>query len=792
MIQNTFYAARLMAGSLALIVLAPAIGKAQSAPAQNSTSDVVQMSAFEISAENVEGYATTSSTAASRISVPITELPTSVITINEKIIADTVAISAEDTLNLIGGVSAMAETRSNQSNRFSARGYTTSGAQRDGFPDLLFGQNGGFNYAFVERIEYVKGPNGILYGQHTPGGVLNFVSKKPLGSPRTTIGAMVGSYGLYRGDLDTSNYFDRDRKFGYRLSASYMLNKGALDHPGEVFIDEGFLAINPVVNYRSDNGLEVWLWTGFIRDKSPRMNRITKTFQRSGDGIAHPLKETLEDGLAHNIVTNQSEVSTDSYEFGATKSFELGAVKLDARVLARYIDQFDSGALVTTAGSDTFVDPNGNIIGTDARTIDFSLVDGNLGGFYRPGLQTTGRKLATQSYTYASDFGFSFDIGATKHKLLVFGAINEFETASDPGINGIIYRLRDAAAADVLASLGAEVVNGQPRIWLNPLGRIAFAGIDPQVVVDNATVANQLSFTVTQSDQVGYGFMERMSWWDNRAIVVAGMRHTDNDTTVTVNNGTPSSTSDGSWTSSFGALGKIYDGEAGEFALFFNSNETFVPVFSLDQRLATFGEKFPNRTIDVEEFGIKLDLLDSRLVATASVFDMTEDNVLIRLTDVDGSITGEVDRSYSVPGGARSTDGWELDLAYNVAPGLDTVFSYGRRDAKLEDGSIPHGQPDATFSGLARYELADGTLKGLSLLWQYTWWGDSILSTRTSWKIPAGGLHTAVIGYRWGNMDFRLRVENVFDDLNLLPSVNETAVGVTNHRNYRFAVSYRF
>src|SRR6185436_14620283 len=127
--------------------------------------EVIPLSPFEVASGAVQGYATTSSTSASRIAVPITDLSTSIIAINEQLIADTLAVTAEDTLNLVGGVSAFAETQSQEMNKFSMRGYTSSVAQRDGFTDFLYGLNGGFSYTFIERMEVVKGPNGILYGQ---------------------------------------------------------------------------------------------------------------------------------------------------------------------------------------------------------------------------------------------------------------------------------------------------------------------------------------------------------------------------------------------------------------------------------------------------------------------------------------------------------------------------------------------------------------------------------------------------------------------------------------------------
>jgi outer membrane receptor protein involved in Fe transport len=758
-------------------------------PAQLQQEDVINLSAFEVSADAIRGYATTSAASASRIAVPITELPSSVIVINEAIIEDTMAVMASDTLNLIAGVATHTEMGASEKNSIAARGYTALGAQRDGFPDVLFGQFGGFSYSLVDRIEYVKGPSGILYGEHTPGGVLNLVSKRPLRNPRTRVGVMAGSFGFYRGEFDTSRRVGSEGRLGYRLAASYMLTEGPLRHPGQLYKDKGFTAINPVVSYTFANGLDVWAWTGFIRDKTNRLTRMTKTFALGGDGIAHPHPAIMRDGLAHNTVSSSTGVDTDNYELGATKRLEFGPVRLDARLLGRYSDQLDSGSLVTTIGSDVFVNRQGTIIGTDTRFTDFSAVRDDMYGFYRNGLQTTGTRTKTKTSTYAADFAFSFDIGPTRHKFLAFAMRNEVDRLATPGIDGRVYRITDAA---ILERLGAERVGNVGRVYLYPRERIFFAGVDPSVIVANANQIVVQNTTQTDSEQTAFGFMERMSFLNQRIFLVGGMRHTSENASVSINHAAPSLTTDRSWTSGYGILGKVYTGKHGEVALYYNANETFVPVFTLDQRLATFGRKFPNRTVEVNEFGAKFDLMDSRLVATASIFDMVENNVLVREVDVDGTVTGVVDRAYSVPAGRRTSEGWELDLAFNVMRGLDTIASYGRRSARLEDGLVPFGQPKATASVLARYQVQSGMLRGASAAWQYTWWGESTLNTRTNWLVPSGDLHSAVLGYRWKKMSFRLRIENVPNKLHLKPSSNETSVVVTNPRNYRFGVNYTF
>jgi outer membrane receptor for ferric coprogen and ferric-rhodotorulic acid len=752
------------------------------------TEQPVQLSAFEVSSDAVRGYATTSSTSASRIAVPITDLAMSLITINEQMIADTVAVQPEEVLNLVGGMSAFNDTRSQEGNTFALRGYTQTGAQRDGFDDVLFGANGGFDFAFVERMEVSKGPNGSLNGEMSPGGSLNLVGKRPLAKPRTKFSFMVGSYDFYKADVDHSGLVDKAGKLGYRLSASYRNTKGPLRHPGDA--KKGFLAINPSVRYRFGHGLETWIWTGFIRDQSPRLRPIVRGF-RTPDGRGAFLMSLADDGGAHNVLTNRQQVDTDNYEVGATKTFEIGRVRMDVRLVGRHIEQLDTNRRVRTVGTggstDTFVDTNGAILGTDSRNIDYSVAATRLGGFFRNQAIADGTSITSDSTTAAIDFNLSFALGPTRHRMLISANHNEGNRLTSPGLGGINYTVTNL---DLLRSLGADVVGNTARIWLYPLSRAALVGIEPEEVAAIADTRARQTVTTQESSRDGIGVNERMSLFNQRVILTGGAKYTH--TEITTQSGTaarvPNATSD--WSTSLAGLVKVYKAEKGEVVLFANTKDTFIPVFTIDRRLATNGQKYPNRTAQENEIGLKLDLLGSRVVATAAAFDKVEDNALVSEIDEDGTITGVPGRSYNTPIGERTTKGWDLDLSANVSRNLNVVLAYGHVREKQANGTPRNGRAANTWSTLARYEVQSGPLKNASLLWQYTWWGASRLNNRTYWTVPPGDLHTAVLGYRWKKYTFRLRIENVFDDVNLRPGVNETAVGVTNRRNYRFSADW--
>lgn len=538
----------------------------------------MQLSAFEVTTESVRGYATTSSTSASRISVPVTELPSSLITINEQLIADTVATPPEEVLILVG--------------------------------------------------------------------------KRPLATPRTKIGLMVGSYSFYKADLDTSGLVDQAHKLGYRLLASYRHTDGPNDHPADVNKRKGFFAINPSLRYRFDHGFEHWFWTGFIRDKTPRLRRITKTLEASNDDVAHPLYTVADDGGAHNVLTYLAQVKTDNYEVGATKTVTLFGVRADLRLLARHIEQLDSNVLVNaTGGADVFVDRAGAIIGTDGRIFDFSRVaDDKLAGFFRTQAQVSGRADTTESDTYATDVSLAFKLGPTQHKLLISGSINEAQRESRPGVDGRTYQI---PSADVLQRLGAERVGTTSRIWLYPISRNVFAGIDPSTIIANANSSSVQSETFQDSTRSGLGFNERMSTFGDRLFLTAGARYTHTEITTQTGTAAASRNATSDWSNSFTALVKAYKGEKGEVSLYANTKSTFIPVFTIDRRLATFGEKYPNRTAKENELGLKFDLHGSRFVATPAVFDKLEDNALVNDLDEDGSVTGTVGRTYQ----SRSASG---------------------------------------------------------------------------------------------------------------------------------------
>lgn len=763
-------------------------------PAQGSPPEqVVTLSAFEVSDQANRGYVTTSSMSASRIAVPITELPSSVVVINEKLIADTVAFELRDTLSLVSGIQQSAPPQG--SNEISMRGYTLVGAQRDGVTDYLMSTgaeaSGGFDYALAERVEIVKGPSGVLYGAHNPGGIMNIVSKRPLARPQGRITAMAGSYETYRAELDASNFFDDARRFGYRLVIARSDTNGIVDDRPQK--GDGLLALNPSVSFRSRDGWNVWLWSAIVRDHLRKATYGTPALPTDADFRfpSNPSKHgaPLYEVAYNHMLTNLQYTDADIYEAGVSKNFEVGPVRIDVRLLGRDFDQEGEGAS-RIRGVDAFdilVGRDGRIIGQDFRAIPFTSARGNVAQMGRAAVRYDYNPFHTTGQLGSADVNFRFDVGPVRNQLLAYGTRGYRKSLT----NVSNYDIRNPAT---LSSLGYPTIDGRVIVVFWP--RPVYVPTPQQMIQlsDARTIGRD---TLNKIDDTSFGAIERLSFWNDRIFLVGGYRSDKQEsTTQTFQNGAVVATTrndDTVDTSSLSALVKVYKGERGEASVFVNSNETFIPVTTIDRRLATFGQKYPNRIASNDEYGLKLDLWQSRIVTTVSIFKTTETNVLVTENDETGAITGVPSTFYQTPIGTRTTKGWEADVNVAPLPGWEMILAYSKVDPRLETGNYAQKIAFNTFTAALRHEVTRGRFKGLSAMWQYNRWGRSALSSRSYWLIPGGDVHTAVVGYQFGrHWTARLRVENVFDQREVYPSTNETALDITRDRNYRAAVTYSF
>lgn len=734
------------------------------------------------------------------MAVPLLDTPASIIVIDEKLIDDVVADNMADTLNFVSGMFQSGTVGSGLTTeaQYSIRGYTSSGAMRDSIPDYQVSGVGGFSYTAIERIEIAKGPAGVLFGEHNAGGVVNLISKRPLAEPMTKLVGTTGSYGEWKGEVDTSNFADKDHRFGYRLAASIGNSKGELELPGEP--GPYTWAVNPSLSYDFGHDLKVWLWASMIDDRSPR--RINSAYEfgdtNGGGQVFYPMATEGKDTV---VLLDTQQVRSNSYEFGATKNFQIANVDAATRFVARYTNLNSDTSRIRTSGTNHWYGRQWNEIVSTApaglgneQGFFAKALAGDLAYYTRTGMRLQPGNEYVNAMSYSLDCNLNFALGPTKHSMLVYG---QYIKKKDETVNRLI-EIPDIKVipADVIAAMGWKIIDGHGVIvnWPTPnVGKVT-----PDFVRQYASTNRLISWPRVDQESWNFGATDQISILHNRLIGVGGARY-DNDTALSYVNASPGSTiagqhlSDANWTSRYGLVYKLYDAKQGNQAmLFYNHSGTYVTVYDRDIRIAHFGERFPNRTITTNEEGFKVDLWGDRVTGTVSHFDNLENNILLQGRDNgnDGIIGYE--GNYNYPGGNRTTKGWEADISANPIKGWDALISCSDIQSMLSDGLPAFSIPFQTFAAVNRYQFQTGVLKGFSALWAYNHWGRSLLNRSTpDFWVPPGDTHTVVLGYNWRRYDIRLRIENIFDKIDAIPSSWWTQVGFVKGRNFRLSLTYR-
>lgn len=130
----------------------------------------------------VKGVVAKKTTTGSKTATDITEIPQSVSVVGREEIDAQGAQKVDEALRYTAGVFAQPFGPDSDTNWLFIRGFqaTATGTYLDGLQLFSYAFGGFYVDSFgLERIEVLKGPASVLYGSSNPGGVVNYVSKRP-------------------------------------------------------------------------------------------------------------------------------------------------------------------------------------------------------------------------------------------------------------------------------------------------------------------------------------------------------------------------------------------------------------------------------------------------------------------------------------------------------------------------------------------------------------------------------------------------------------------------------------
>ncbi|MHA6194590.1 TonB-dependent siderophore receptor [Pseudomonas wadenswilerensis] len=176
----------------------------------------------------VDGYVATRSGTATKTDTSILEIPQSINVITAEQVQVQGARNLTQALRYTPGLNVGGFTDRNAiADEITSRGFAPTPLYFDGAYVPYAGSLGGapqIDPYTLERIEVLKGPSSVLFGQNQPGGLVNMVSKRPTSEARNQIKLGAGSYNRVNGAIDSSGPLDDQGAFAYRLIG--VANKG--------------------------------------------------------------------------------------------------------------------------------------------------------------------------------------------------------------------------------------------------------------------------------------------------------------------------------------------------------------------------------------------------------------------------------------------------------------------------------------------------------------------------------------------------------------------------------------
>lgn len=103
-------------------------------------------------------------------------------------------------------------------------------------------------YEQLEQVQLLKGATGFMYGYAAPGGVINYITRKPTDEPVRDITLGYKSAGLWRESLDLGGRAGHNDWFGYRLNYSH--EEGDTYNKGSIYRDSVSLALDARLSER--------------------------------------------------------------------------------------------------------------------------------------------------------------------------------------------------------------------------------------------------------------------------------------------------------------------------------------------------------------------------------------------------------------------------------------------------------------------------------------------------------------------------------------------------------------
>ncbi|UZE97068.1 TonB-dependent siderophore receptor [Alkalimarinus alittae] len=611
--------------------------------------------------EDVEVVGKLGHYSATKTDTPIMETARSVSVIDEQAMKDKGAMSVSDALMYTAGVTG-------QTYGFATRvdSYTIRGLDATQYQDSLQSLFGHYNNArphiyTLEQLEVLKGPASVLYGQGTPGGLVNLVTKRPETETKREVVVEAGSFNHKQIAADLTGAMDDKGEWLYRIVAVAEDGETQVD-----YVDEKTLVLAPSISWRPSLDTEITALVNHTHTESDTAAQFlpiegTLYTARNGKDIGSETY-TGEPGFNHYDTESTSFTLLANHQFNDIWSIE---------ATGRYAE---GEADYAQAWSSFLPDVPGVI---DNRYI---LSPG--GSLYKDG--TVPRTFYTsdsESEQSAADVRAHADFitGIVGHKFMIGAQYQKVKTSSNNTYAG---------------TLGLNPLNpyaSDESYWINVFDPVY--GAYPSA----AELAPYAYSQKSETDSTGIYISDQIDI--NQWIVNAGVRYDETKTGSQKDDAVSAS------------AGLMYQFEAG-VSPYASYAESFEPVIGTD--LIT-GNALKPREAEQYEVGIKYQPVGTQALVTLAYFD-------IEITNLDNP--NSLPSAGSQQEGESSVTGVELEAIVPVGDfTVETYLT--KLDTEDPNGYRIAATPEVQASAWVSYrplDFAQGLKLGLGVRYNGESW----------------------------------------------------------------------
>ncbi|WP_416193773.1 TonB-dependent siderophore receptor [Nitrobacter sp. TKz-YC01] len=237
-------------------------GAAGAAPAGAISLDTIDVQG-ETAWGPVNGFVASRSATATKTDTPIIEVPQSISVVTRDQMEAQQVQSLNETLRYTAGVFSESSGQQSSAPTFQIRGFSSipfyGSMYLNGLRTI---SNGDIEPYGLERVEVMRGPASVLYGQNNPGGVIGMVTKRPTEGPVHEVQLRGGSFDYKAGAFDFSGPATEDKRLLYRFTG--LLREGG---NGIDFSNDQRAFVSGAVTWRPTDVTELNAFSLYQKDK---------------------------------------------------------------------------------------------------------------------------------------------------------------------------------------------------------------------------------------------------------------------------------------------------------------------------------------------------------------------------------------------------------------------------------------------------------------------------------------------------------------------------------------------